>query len=163
MISRREGRDTLLHTDYAPDNILIHGSHAWLIDWAWPALGAAFIDPCCLIVRLVFAGHTPAQAESCVAGTAAWQAAPANAVDVFAGGLATMWTEIADADPAPWQQQMAASARAWLSHQQAMTDRAPGPVPRTHPRRVVRHSVEVTDGSEKGGREGRRLVACSCP
>jgi hypothetical protein len=110
--------DNLLHTDYALDNILIDGSHAWLIDWAWPTLGAAFIDPCCLIVRLIFAGHTPAQAESCVAETAAWQDASTHAIDVFASGLATMWTEIADADPTAWKQQMAASVRSWLSHRQ---------------------------------------------
>jgi hypothetical protein len=111
--------DTLLHTDYAPDNILIDGPDAWLIDWAWPTFGAAFIDPCCLIVRLIFAGHTPAQAESCVAPTAAWHNTPAQAINVFADGLTKMWTEIADAEPNPWKHEMAASARSWQSHRQA--------------------------------------------
>jgi len=113
--------DTLLHTDYASDNILIDGSDASLIDWAWPTFGAAFIDPSCLIVRLVLAGHTPAQAEACVAETAAWQDAPTYAVDVFARGLTTMWAEIADADPTPWKRKMAASARSWLAHRQTAT------------------------------------------
>jgi hypothetical protein len=37
--------DTLLHTDFAPDNILIADRRARLVDWAWPTRGAAWIDP----------------------------------------------------------------------------------------------------------------------
>ncbi|MFD0513712.1 hypothetical protein ACFQ0Q_32215 [Streptomyces aureus] len=35
----------LLHTDFAPDNILITGGRARLVDWAWPTRGAAWLDP----------------------------------------------------------------------------------------------------------------------
>ncbi|HEX2418573.1 MAG TPA: phosphotransferase, partial [Micromonosporaceae bacterium] len=50
---------SLLHTDYSPDNVLVDGNGARLIDWAWPTRGAGFIDPACLVVRLVYAGHPP--------------------------------------------------------------------------------------------------------
>jgi hypothetical protein len=108
--------DTLLHTDYAPDNVLIDDAEARLIDWAWPTLGAAFIDPCCLIVRLIFAGHAPEQAEACVGPAEAWQAGSTRSVDAFAAALARMWSEIANSDASSWKQQMAASAQTWQAH-----------------------------------------------
>jgi len=111
--------DTLLHTDYSPDNVLIHGNAARLIDWAWPTLGAGFIDPSCLIVRLVFAGHTPEQAEACVSPASAWTSTPTRAVDVFASALARMWAQIAAADPNPWKNGMAEAARVWEAHRRA--------------------------------------------
>jgi hypothetical protein len=108
--------DALLHTDYSPDNVLINGPVARLIDWAWPTKGAAFIDPACLVVRLVFAGHIPAQAESQVAALPGWSKASPRAIDVFATALARMWAQIADADPSPWKRQMAASAESWWGY-----------------------------------------------
>jgi hypothetical protein len=111
--------DTLLHTDYSPDNVLIDGPVARLIDWAWPTLGAGFIDPSCLVVRLIFAGHTPTQAEACVSPAPAWTSAPPRAVDVFASALARMWTQIADADPNPWKDGMAKAAEVWAAHRNA--------------------------------------------
>jgi len=108
--------DTLLHTDYSPDNVLVHGPAARLIDWAWPTLGAGFIDPSCLAVRLIFAGHPPERAEAHVGTVPAWQHAPARGIDVFASALARMWSQIASTDPTPWKQRMADSARAWQAH-----------------------------------------------
>ena len=54
----------LTHTDWAPDNVLVSPNRAWLIDWAWPTLGAAWTDPACWILRLMASGgHTAPQAE----------------------------------------------------------------------------------------------------
>lgn len=39
--------DTLLHTDFNPLNVLIAPQATWIVDWAWPTRGAAFIDPAC--------------------------------------------------------------------------------------------------------------------
>jgi hypothetical protein len=36
--------DALLHTDFNPLNILVGPDRVWMIDWAWPTRGAAFID-----------------------------------------------------------------------------------------------------------------------
>ena len=33
----------LTHSDWTPDNVLISAHRAWLIDWAWPTLGAGWI------------------------------------------------------------------------------------------------------------------------
>jgi hypothetical protein len=37
----------LLHTDFNPLNVLMTADAAWIIDWAWPTRGAAFIDRDC--------------------------------------------------------------------------------------------------------------------
>lgn len=47
-----------------PGNVLISGSRAWLIDWAWAALGAPWIDPACWLVRLIAYGHAVSEAEA---------------------------------------------------------------------------------------------------
>ncbi|WP_439662841.1 phosphotransferase family protein [Lentzea sp. HUAS TT2] len=108
------GGETLLHTDYNPDNILITADGtARMVDWAWPTRGAAWIDPCCLALRLIAAGHTAAQAEQLVSRTRAWASAPRTAVGVFARANVDMWTDIATSDPQPWKQQMADAARQW--------------------------------------------------
>ena len=113
--------DTLLHTDYSPDNVLVDGGAARLVDWAWPTLGAGFIDPSCLVVRLIFAGHTPEQAEAHVGAIPAWSDATTRAIDTFSAILARMWTHIADSDPNPWKRHMAESARSWEAHRHLRT------------------------------------------
>lgn len=108
--------DTLLHTDYNPLNILISDSGAYIIDWAWPTRGAAFIDPACLILRLIAAGYTPAQAETLAAHTPAWNQASKQAINIFAVASSRLWTQIAAGDSSPWKRHMAAVARQWAQH-----------------------------------------------
>ncbi|MEV0379825.1 hypothetical protein [Nonomuraea sp. NPDC050643] len=110
--------DRLLHTDYNPLNVLIaeDGRGALLIDWAWPTRGAGWIDPACLIVRLIADGHTARQAEHVVASLPAWQGAPAEAVNAFADASTRLWQEIADRDPVSWTGRMAEAAHEWADH-----------------------------------------------
>jgi hypothetical protein len=105
--------NALLHTDYNPDNLLIAGGWAYLIDWAWPTRGAAWIDPCCLLIRMIAAGHTAPDAEAWASKTPAWHTAPLGALDIFARACVRMWQSIADHDPQPWKQRMAEAAREW--------------------------------------------------
>lgn len=106
--------NTLLHTDYNPANMLIPADGtARMIDWAWPTRGTAWIDPCCLLVRLVAAGHTVAQAETWARRSDAWHTAPDASLDAFALASARMWDDIASADPQPWKTRMATAAREW--------------------------------------------------
>jgi hypothetical protein len=107
--------ETLLHTDYNPMNILVAGDVARLVDWAWPTRGAAWIDPACLALRLMAAGHRVAEAEAWAARSPAWVAAPREAVDAFAIVSLHMWDEIASHDPVPWKRRMRATVQEWAT------------------------------------------------
>src|ERR1700690_2789965 len=108
--------DALLHTDYNPLNILINERGAHIIDWAWPTRGAAFIDPACLVLQLIAAGHTPVQAEMLAAQAPAWNQAAKQAIDIFAVASSRLWSEIAAGDPRPWKCHMSAIAEQWVQH-----------------------------------------------
>lgn len=108
--------DRLLHTDYNPVNVLITQGRALLIDWAWPTRGAGWIDPACLVLRLIAAGHTPHQAEQVVSQLPAWSTATAEDLRVFSAAAINMWTEIAVNDPVGWKWRMQQSAYEWYSY-----------------------------------------------
>jgi hypothetical protein len=108
--------DTLLHTDFNPLNVLMDAETAWIIDWAWPTRGAAFIDPACLLLRLMLSGHTETQAEAWAAQCDSWPTASDKAIDTFALGCARLYAEIADEDPQPWKQRLAAVAAEWARY-----------------------------------------------
>jgi hypothetical protein len=102
----------LLHTEWTPGNVLV-SSRAYLVDWAWPTQGAAWIDPACWTVWLVKSGHTPHSAEQWAARIPSWQDAPAAALDEFSQVQARMWAGIAAESSEPWTHEIAAAALAW--------------------------------------------------
>lgn len=110
--------DTLLHTDYSPLNVLIAGDAVRIVDWAWPTRGAAWIDPACLVLRLMAAGHRPADAQTWASRVPAWADAPREAVDTFVLISLRMWDEIATDDPQPWKQRMKAMVLEWAAFRQ---------------------------------------------
>ena len=108
---------TLLHTDWHQFNVLITGERAWLVDWAWAARGAAFIDPALIVPRLIAAGHTPVEAEGWAQKSAAWQEADQQAVTLFSVAVARMLRTLADKDPhGEWRRPMVEAATAWARH-----------------------------------------------
>ncbi|MGW1675560.1 aminoglycoside phosphotransferase [Streptomyces sp. NPDC002324] len=107
--------DTLLHTDLAPHNVIVN-NRAHAIDWAWPTRGAAWIDLAILILRLLEAGHTPAEADAFAHRFPSWRNAPAKAVQAFAAANSAAWQEIARADTAPWKTAMVHHAAAFHTH-----------------------------------------------
>jgi aminoglycoside/choline kinase family phosphotransferase len=111
--------DALLHTDFNPLNILLGPDRVWIIDWAWPTRGAAFIDAACFLIRAMAAGHNASQAEALVAECSGWQAAPPAAIDVFALASARLYDEIARNDPQPFKQCLASVTRAWVRYRHA--------------------------------------------
>jgi hypothetical protein len=118
---------TLTHTDWAPDNVLIAPDRAWLIDWAWPTLGAAWTDPACWLLRIMAAGgHTAAQAESQATRLPAFTAADPAHIDLFARASVRMWEEIAQDNRSDWTRKMAEAARSWDAHRQARRTRRSG-------------------------------------
>ncbi|MFG1709262.1 hypothetical protein ACFLIM_39330 [Nonomuraea sp. M3C6] len=106
----------LLHTDYNPLNVLISGRRALLIDWAWPTKGAGWIDPACLVIRLIAGGHTAEQAERAVSGLPAWEGAPVEGLDVFSAASVRLWQEIEGAASTSWTAGMAEAACMWQTY-----------------------------------------------
>ncbi|WP_217709723.1 phosphotransferase [Amycolatopsis sp. Hca4] len=106
----------LLHTDLNPNNVLISDGRAWLVDWAWPTLGASWIDPACAALWLIAEGHTPAAAESWARTLPTWSHRPPNGLDTFVAVNARLWTSIAADDPQPWKLALRNAANKWLTH-----------------------------------------------
>ena len=112
--------EALLFTDFNPQNFIIGDRQAWMVDWAWPTHGAAFIDPACLIVQLIAAGHTPAAAEEWAFRLPAWRQADPRAVDAFARAKLRMHRTFAERNPdAHWLTAMATAVAQWLEHRGA--------------------------------------------
>jgi hypothetical protein len=117
---------TLLHTDFNPLNVLMTTDGGWIIDWAWPTRGAAFIDPACLLLRLMLGGHTAAQAEAWAAQCPSWGKTPHEAINVFAIACARLYDEIARDDPQPWKKRFAAVAQDWAEYRSGKHSVPPG-------------------------------------
>jgi hypothetical protein len=105
----------LLHTDWNPSNVLVN-SRAYLVDWAWPTKGAAWIDPACWTVWLIASGHSPRSAESWAARVPSWHRAPPGALDEFARVQALMWAGIAADSAETWTGNLARASRQWAAH-----------------------------------------------
>ncbi|MCD0448158.1 protein kinase [Actinocorallia sp. API 0066] len=109
--------DTLLHTDINAHNVLIAPDHTWVVDWSWPTVGAAFIDPALLVLQLVSGTHTPAEAEELAATCKAWKDADPRAVDVFVAATLRMQTKIAQRHPQEtWIKAMLSATETWAEH-----------------------------------------------
>ncbi|SNR81574.1 protein kinase family protein [Actinacidiphila glaucinigra] len=107
--------DRLLHTDWNPHNVLIAG-RARIVDWAWAAQGAGWIDPALWAIWLIACGHTPEGAERSAAGHAAFADAPARGLDALARAQHRLWDEIAGDSPNDWTARMRTAAAAWHRH-----------------------------------------------
>lgn len=107
---------SLTHTDWMPDNVLISHGRAWLVDWAWATPAQSWIDQGFWLLRLIANGHTIAEAEAIAAQLPAYAAADPGYVAVFARANAVMWNEIEQGRPVPWTKTLAAAARAWAEH-----------------------------------------------
>jgi hypothetical protein len=111
--------DTLLHTDVTPKNFLL-GDRMRVVDWSMPCRGAAWIDTARMIVRLIRAGHSPAQAEGWARTVPAWSAAPSPALDAFAAGMASLSRMRQQQHSAPHLDQLADAAEAWTRSRRAV-------------------------------------------
>ena len=111
---------TLLFTDWNPSNVLIANGKATLVDWAWPTVGAAWIDPACWIQHLIVAGHHPADAETLTQKVPAWHFATNKQLDIFARANARLWGEIVMCDPQPFKLKMSVAAQEWANYRLGM-------------------------------------------
>ena len=108
--------ESLAHTDWMPDNILITHDRAWLVDWAWPTLSAAWLDPASWLLRIMARGHTPAEAEAHAGRLPAYATADPDHVDLFVRANVRLWDEIEQTNGRPWAKIMARTARTWAEH-----------------------------------------------
>lgn len=92
--------DRLLHTDLHYEQLLIteHG-HVHVVDWAFPAAGARWVDTAFLVLRLIWAGHTPTQAEQWARARSTWTGLDEDTITAFAVYVAGLWTEFLVARP----------------------------------------------------------------
>ena len=82
----------LLHTDLHADQFIIsEEGDVHVIDWGWPARGAAWVDPAFMVIRLIGAGHSPADAETWARQNTRWDEASEEAVTAFAVYVAGLW------------------------------------------------------------------------
>jgi hypothetical protein len=104
--------------------VLVAPGRAWLVDWAWPTLCAAWTDPACWIIRLMAAGgHTPYQAEAQARRLPGYAAADPAHLNLFARANVRLWNEIEqNGDGASWIKKMAHAATAWAEHRHGLAD-----------------------------------------
>jgi hypothetical protein len=110
------GGEHLLHTDLRPDNILISGTRAWIVDWSWPTRGAAWIDPACLTLWLIAHGFSPPDAQRWMRTVPTARDVPSAALDAFTRINARLWSRIAMDDPQPWKARLANAATEWTTY-----------------------------------------------
>ncbi|GAA2450598.1 hypothetical protein GCM10010191_80720 [Actinomadura vinacea] len=108
--------DALLHADINICNLMI-GDALWVVDWAWPTRGAAFIEPALFALHLIAEGHTADSAESWASGCTAWVDAAPPAIDAFALANQRMWDDLSGRSPnRRWMKTMAVAARKWTAY-----------------------------------------------
>jgi len=109
--------DTLLHSDMTHHNFLVADRRVQVVDWSMPCRGAIWLDTARMLVRLIRAGHTPAQAQAWAAPLPTWASATPDALDAFAAALATLSRRLRDnSTDAPHLAELAHAGDAWLQH-----------------------------------------------
>lgn len=115
--------NTLVHGDINASNLLVTDQQVFLIDWAQPARGAAWLDVADLVPHLILAGHTPAAAEAALSEASAWHSADPTVITGYATAFAGYWAR-SSRQPAPsgvpylrgHQARAARAAASWVAH-----------------------------------------------
>jgi hypothetical protein len=122
---------TLAHADIREQTLLV-GAHtdvqaqvsalrvrAHVVGWACATLAAPWVDMSHLVIRLIAAGHTPAQAEDWVRHTAVWRNAPRKEVTALAIQLYGWWEYLHLTEAQPVRDAPIAAARTWAMYRTA--------------------------------------------
>lgn len=115
--------DTLIHGDVNASNLLVTEEQVFLIDWAQPARGAAWLDVADLVPHLILAGHTPPAAEVVLAETPVGHSADPAVITSYAVAFAGYWVR-SSRQPAPpgvphlrgHQARAARAATSWVAY-----------------------------------------------
>ncbi|TCP46731.1 hypothetical protein EV191_1137 [Tamaricihabitans halophyticus] len=116
--------DTLLHNDIRPETMVKVGpGKVLLVDWCYPARGAAWLDTASLVPQLLLAGHAVGKAERLVLRRPELVDVPAWAVTGFATALAGHWErcsrlpeQVGLEGNRAYQARAAAAALRWVAH-----------------------------------------------
>lgn len=92
--------DALLHTDTNPHNLLVGDGRAWIVDWAMPAAGPAWVDVALTAVRLLEADCSADVALGWAAGFPSWREADPRAVWALVEGSCRSWERVVGCDRA---------------------------------------------------------------
>lgn len=90
----------------------------WLrvVDWAWSRASVPWLDAGFLLLRLIEAGHSPAEAEQWAANTEAWVAAAEDDRTAFAVAVLGIWEFLQRDQPLPHRERLTDAARRWAKH-----------------------------------------------
>ncbi|MGW0658086.1 phosphotransferase [Streptodolium elevatio] len=109
--------NTLAHVDLNPGNVLVNGTHALAVDWAWASRGPVWLDPAYLVTRLIAHGHPPKEAEAWARTIPAFAAASDDDLTQFAARLSGMWEFVTRTPKAgPMARQLADVALNWARY-----------------------------------------------
>ncbi|MGI5530431.1 phosphotransferase [Streptomyces syringium] len=86
--------ETLLHTDTHPHNLMVTDDRAYLVDWATPALGPAWVDVAYTAVRLLEADCVPDDVRKWAARFDCWTSADPRAVAAFVSANCRQWETV---------------------------------------------------------------------
>ncbi|MEU2515032.1 phosphotransferase family protein [Streptomyces syringium] len=86
--------EALLHTDTNPHNLMVSDHRAYLVDWATPALGPAWVDIAYTAVRLLEADCTVDDVRTWAAGFPCWASADPRAVAAFVAANCRQWETV---------------------------------------------------------------------
>ncbi|MBM9505844.1 aminoglycoside phosphotransferase [Actinacidiphila acididurans] len=113
--------EALVHTDPNDTNVIVTGSSAKLVDWAWASCGAAWLDAGYWVIWLMAAGkHDPASAEKWAGEVPAWREAPPEALTAFAEAKANYWDQVAGPDPDPFTANVRTAAQQWARYRHVL-------------------------------------------
>jgi hypothetical protein len=107
--------DHLAHTDLHSLNLLV-GERLRVVDWAWSRASVPWLDAGFLLLRLIEAGHSPAEAEQWAANTEAWVAAAEDDRTAFAVAVLGIWEFLQRDQPLPHRERLTDAARRWAKY-----------------------------------------------
>ncbi|GAA1993742.1 hypothetical protein GCM10009754_86340 [Amycolatopsis minnesotensis] len=116
--------DTLLHNDLRPGNLVVGGpGRVQVVNWRYPARGAAWLDLVSLVPYMLAAGHEPAGVDRLLKRRPVLAGVPAWAVTAYGVALAGHYERVSRLPEPPAtsgvrvdQQRLAAVTTAWLKH-----------------------------------------------
>jgi Ser/Thr protein kinase RdoA (MazF antagonist) len=84
----------LLHTDLNEDNLIITpANRAYVVDWAFVARGAAWVELGLLIPWLLKADHSPRETDEWVSQFSSWADADPAHIDLFSAVYVEKWRD----------------------------------------------------------------------